>query len=163
MFSVEFVNQPVSAQKQHSGCNDAKGQGQQGGGQGRNRNAPGLEQPCDQNDNHRAKGHAVAVGEIGKAQDAVDQSDTQGAKGQLAAIGNRGHEHEIGDDDNGVQKVNHPLNSLHFPRRAWDLNLPMAESVVHVNSASPFSAGALSVMSLVNTVNDGLLMDRASA
>ena len=49
-----------------------------------------LEPPGDQDGDHGAEGHGVAMGEVGKAQDAVDQRDPKRAERQLRAVGEAG-------------------------------------------------------------------------
>ena len=66
-----------------------------------------LEPIGDEQRDHGAKGHLVAMGKVGKPQDAVDQRDAKGTKRKLAAIGGRRDHHEVEKGHESVDEIHY--------------------------------------------------------
>ena len=67
----------------------------------------GLQAPGDEDHEHRADGHCLAMREIREPKNGIYKRDTKRAKRQLTSIGKTGNEDEIGQNDKGVQNVRH--------------------------------------------------------
>ena len=105
--AVEPVDPAVGQERESDGAEDADRKGEQRGRQRAEADAERLQAPGDEDDQHGAEGHHVAVGEVREAQDGVDQRHPERAERELRAVGGGGDQHEVGEEDEGVEEVFH--------------------------------------------------------
>ena len=105
LLAVEAVDPAVGEEREDRRGDDADGERESAVGRGPRLTPRLCSHQVDEDDDHGAERHEVAVGEVGEAQDGVDEGDAEGAEGELRAVGDGRDEDEVGEEDEGVEEV----------------------------------------------------------
>ena len=97
--------QAVGGKRGGAGGQDGNRQCQQAGRQRSEPEPPGLELPGDQDRDHGAECHEIAVREVGKPQDPEHQRDAQRTERELGCVGESGDDHVVAEQDDRVRQV----------------------------------------------------------